>query len=158
MKINYAKLVVALVACLAAGAIGSIFTAGAIPNWYAALNKPDLAPPNWVFAPVWTTLYILMGIAAYLVWDKGWKNKDVKVALDLFGAQLVLNIFWSIIFFGMKNPLYAFIEIIVLWLAIALTISKFNKIEKNAAYLMVPYIIWVSFAAYLNYSIWMLNP
>lgn len=158
MKINYVKLFIAVAASLMAGVVGSIFTAQSIPTWYASLNKPSFNPPNWVFTPVWTTLYILMGLAAYLVWDKGWSRRDVRVALDLFGAQLVLNTVWSIIFFGLRNLFYAFIEIMILWVAVALTIKRFYDIDKRAAYLLIPYIFWISFASILNYFVWQMNP
>jgi tryptophan-rich sensory protein len=157
MKTDVPKLAAAVVICLAAGVIGWVFTAGSIPTWYAGLQKPSYSPPNWVFAPVWTALYILMGISAYLVWTKGWGKKEVRSALSVFGAQLLLNTAWSIIFFGLKDPYYAFIEIVFLWAAIVLTIWKFNGISRNAALLLVPYILWVSFAALLNYSVWRMN-
>jgi len=157
MKINWIALIAAILICNLAGIIGSVFTFSAIPNWYATLVKPELSPPNWVFGPVWTTLYTLMGIAAYLVWEKGIKKKEVRKALGVFGVQLVLNSVWSIIFFGMNEIFYAFIEIIFLWLAIAASIFLFYKIDKRAAYLLIPYILWVSFAAFLNYNLWLLN-
>jgi len=140
-----------------AGIFGSVFTASSIPTWYATLARPEFAPPNWIFAPVWTTLFLLMGIAAFLVWRKGIGRTDVKIALGIFAVQLVLNVLWSVIFFGLQNPGGAFVEIIVLWLAIVATIITFVKISRPAAWLLAPYIAWVSFAAYLNYSFWMLN-
>lgn len=142
---------------LIAGAIGSLFTAPNIPTWYATLAKPELNPPSWVFGPVWTVLFVLMGTAAFLVWRKGTHKRDVQFALSIFGVQLVLNTLWSIIFFGLQKPNYAFLEIILLWTAIAATIVVFRNVSKLAAWLLVPYIIWVSFASYLNYMIWMLN-
>lgn len=151
------KLVLAIVVAELAGIIGSVFTASSIPTWYATLAKPELAPPNWVFGPVWTTLFALMGIAAFLVWKKGWERKEVKVALSVFLGQLILNTLWSIIFFGLQSPASALIEIFILWLAILLTIIVFARISKPAAWLLVPYLLWVSFATYLNYAIWMLN-
>lgn len=158
MKLNNAvKLIFSILICLLAGAIGSIFTISSIPTWYAALKKPFFNPPNWIFGPVWTTLYFLMGISLYLIWKKGIKTEESKVALLLFGFQLVLNALWSIIFFGLRLPLYAFILIIILWLAILFTIIKFYKITKPAAYLLIPYIMWVSFASVLNFYIWLLN-
>lgn len=141
--------------CLSAGAIGSIFTTSAIPAWYATLVKPTFSPPNWIFAPVWTTLYILMGISAYLVWVK--KNKNSKSALNLFWIQLVANIAWSYLFFGLQNPLLGLLWIILLWCLIISVIYKFSKIDKWAAYLLYPYIAWVSFAMFLNSNIWFLN-
>lgn len=157
MKINNAfKLIIALVVCQAAGIIGSLFTAPAIADWYADLSKPALNPPSWVFAPVWTVLFVLMGLAAFLIWKRGLDQKEVKLALGIFIAQLALNTLWSIIFFGLKNPGLAFIEIIILWLAILITIIVFGKISKAAAWLLVPYLLWVSFAVYLNFAIWQL--
>ncbi|MBN2250633.1 MAG: tryptophan-rich sensory protein [Candidatus Altiarchaeota archaeon] len=157
MAVDYPKLSIAILACLAAGFIGSIFTAEAIPTWYASINKPELSPPNWVFAPVWSTLYVLMGVSAYLVWKKGLGSRGVKTALLAFVIQLALNAAWSFIFFGMRNPFLAFVEIIALWVSIAATILLFYRISRPASYLLVPYIVWVSFAAYLNYAIWQLN-
>ena len=141
-----------------AGIIGSVFTAPSIPTWYATLAKPTLNPPSWVFAPVWTTLFLLMGIAAYLVWTRpNVKPRQRNIALSVFGVQLALNTLWSILFFGLQNPLAAFVEIIFLWLAILATIALFRGISRPAAWLLVPYILWVSFAAYLNFSLWRLN-
>ncbi len=150
-------LVIAIIIPQAAGLIGTVFTTPAIPTWYAALTKPALNPPSWVFGPVWTTLFVLMGIASFLVWRHGWDNKKVKVALSLFGVQLVLNTLWSIIFFGAQNPGLAFAGLVVLWLAIAATIITFARVSKAAAWLLVPYICWVTFAGYLNFAIWQLN-
>jgi len=158
MKLNnFLKLVIAIVVSELAGIVGSVFTVSSIPTWYATLQKPSFSPPNWIFGPAWTTLYFLIGIAAFLVWKKGLERKDVKIALGVFGVQLFLNTLWSIIFFGLHNPFWAFIEIIVLWLAILATISAFYKISRPAAYLLLPYILWVSFAAVLNFSIMILN-
>jgi translocator protein len=154
---DWFKLVVAVVVSEVAGIIGSIFTISAIPRWYATLAKPAINPPAWIFAPVWTTLYLLMGIAAFLVWRKGWDVKGVKAALSLFAIQLILNALWSIIFFGLHSPAWALVEIIAMWIVIVATIVVFAKISRAAAWLLAPYILWVSFAAYLNYSIWMLN-
>lgn len=158
MKINNAfKLIIALAICQAAGIIGSLFTRPAIGEWYAGLTKPALNPPSWVFAPVWTILFVLMGLAAFLVWKRGLEQKEVKIALGIFIVQLVLNTLWSVIFFGFKDPGLAFIEIIILWLAILATIIFFGKISKAAAWLLAPYLLWVSFAAGLNYYLWILN-
>ena len=154
---NFFKLVIAIVLSECAGIIGSVFTTPSIAGWYAGLAKPALNPPAWVFAPVWTTLFALMGIAAFLIWQKGLNRKDTKIALGVFACQLVLNTCWSIIFFGMHNIGGALIEITILWLAIAATIFVFAKISKPAAWLLVPYILWVSFAGYLNYSLWFLQ-
>ncbi len=159
MKIkNIAKLILAIVVCQIAGAIGSIFTFSSIPTWYATINKPSFTPPNWLFGPVWITLYTLMGVSLYLIWNKGLENKEVKSSLFIFSAQLSLNALWSILFFGLKSPLYAFIEIIILWITIAVTIFKFYKISKNAGVILIPYIIWVSIALTLNFYVWIRNP
>jgi len=158
MKLNnFLKFIVAVVFCELAGIIGSIFTVSAIPTWYAGLAKPALNPPSWVFGPAWITLYFLMGIAVFLVWKKGFERKDIKIALGIFTIHLFLNSIWSIIFFGLQNPGWAFVEIIFLWLAILATIIVFYKISRLAAFILLPYILWVSFAGYLNYSIWILN-
>ena len=157
MKLNKGELAAAIGLCLIAGFIGSIFTTPSIPTWYATINKPAFNPPSWVFAPVWTTLYILMGVALYLVWEKGLADKKVKLAVSIFGVQLALNVLWSALFFGLKNPFYAFIEIIFLWLTIAANIRVFWSIDKKASLLLIPYILWVSFAAVLNVSILLLN-
>lgn len=146
------KLILSLAVCQLAGIIGSIFTANSIPNWYQTLEKPFLSPPNWIFGPVWISLYILMGISLFLVWKK--KN---KIALILFFIQLILNSIWSVIFFGFQRIDIAFAEIIILWIFILLTIVFFFKISKLAAWLLIPYILWVSFAGYLNFSIWQAN-
>ena len=152
------KLVISIVVCQGAGIIGSLFTTPAIPTWYAALQKPAFTPPNWLFAPAWITLYLLMGIAAFLIWRVGLENRRVRTALIIFLVQLVLNSLWSVVFFGMQSPLYGIIVIIILWLAILLTILKFARISSLAAWLLVPYILWVSFASALNIAIWLLNP
>jgi benzodiazapine receptor len=151
------KLIIAIGFCLGAGAVGGFATAGAITGWYAGLNKPFFNPPNWIFGPVWTTLYILMGISLYLVWINPPAKKNPHRAEMLFGIQLFLNILWSVIFFGLKNPLAAFLEIILLWVAILLTWQKFKEISRKAAWLLVPYIAWVSFAGILNLAIVILN-
>lgn len=158
MKINDEfKLVIAIVISELADIIGSVFTMPSVTGWYAGIVKPSLNPPAWVFGPVWTTLFVLMGIAAFLIWKKGLDRWDVKIALGIFLGQLVFNTLWSIIFFGLHSPGGALIEIVFLWFAILVTIITFARISKPAAWLLVPYILWVSFASYLNYSIWMLN-
>jgi tryptophan-rich sensory protein len=151
------KLAVSIIACLAAGAIGSIFTRQAIPTWYATLEKPAFNPPNWLFAPVWTLLYIMMGVAAFLVWRKGLENRQVRIALIVFLVQLVLNVLWSVVFFGLESPLYGMVVIAALWVAILLTVLMFYRISLAASALMWPYLLWVTFAAVLNVSIWLLN-
>jgi tryptophan-rich sensory protein len=154
---NWLRLILSILICESAGLLGSIFTVSAIPTWYATLNKPPFNPPNWLFGPVWTLLYLLMGIALYLVWKKGWKRKDVKIALGVFFIQLLLNASWSIVFFGAQQILAAFIVIILMWIAILASIFLFYRISKAAAYLLIPYILWVSFAGVLNYSLLILN-
>jgi benzodiazapine receptor len=151
------KLIASIIICQLAGFIGSLFTTPAIPTWYATLRKPTFTPPSWVFFPVWTTLFLLMGISLFLVWQKTLKERKVKIALSLFAIQLVLNTLWSIFFFGLKSPLLAFIEIVILWFAILLTILKFFKVSKPAGILLLPYILWVSWAAVLNFFLWNLN-
>lgn len=155
MPINIPKLALSIGLCLGAGVLGSIFTISSIPTWYATLNKPPFSPPNWVFGPVWTTLYILMGISLYLVWVS--KSKVKSSALNIFWIQLALNTLWSIIFFGLKNPSLAFVDIIALWIVIFLTIKSFYKINKLAGNLLVPYLLWVTFATILNLSVVILN-
>jgi benzodiazapine receptor len=150
-------LVASLIICQSAGITGSIFTTPAIPTWYANINKPSFRPPNWVFAPVWTTLFLLMGIALFLIWKKGLKRKDVKIAFFFFIFHLVLNTLWSFLFFGLESPFAAFIEIIFLWISILVSIILFFRISKVAGILLIPYILWVTFASVLNFSIWRLN-
>ena len=164
MKINnFFKLIISIGISQSAGLIGSFFTFSAIPDWYSGLTKPALNPPNWVFGPAWITLYTLMGIAFFLIWlsftkASGEKEKrQIKIAFGIFGLQLLLNATWSIIFFGLQIPAWALVNIILLWVAILITIFIFYKISKTAAYLLIPYILWVSFAGYLNYAIWILN-
>jgi benzodiazapine receptor len=148
----------AIVICLLAGLIGSIFTAPAVPTWYATLTKPALTPPAWLFGPVWTVLFILMGIALYLVWRKGWEQKDVQVATAIFAVQLALNVLWSYFFFGLQVPFLALIEIVLLWVAVCITIGAFYRVSIPATALLLPYLLWVTFAAYLTYGIYTLNP
>lgn len=156
-KIKNIPLLIGLILlCEGAGIIGSLFTFSSIPTWYASLNKPIFSPPNWIFGPVWTTLYALMGISLYLVISD--KRKVIrKKALIVFGIQLLLNTTWSIVFFGLRDPLLALVNIILLWTAILFTIKYFYKINKFAGNLLIPYILWVSFAALLNLAIVLLN-
>lgn len=150
------KLAICLGLSLATGFFGSLVTVPSINSWYINLKKPVFNPPNWVFGPVWTVLFILMGISAYLVWCKGF-NKKIKAALIVFLIQLGLNFLWSFVFFGAHQPLGAFIDIVLLWIAILFTIINFHKLNKLAAYLLLPYLFWVSFASILNLSIVLLN-
>lgn len=155
MKVSWIKLIFAIAFCQFAGLVGSVFTFQAIPTWYATLNKPFFSPPNWIFGPVWTILYTLMGISLYLVWTS--KSKLKGEALKIFYAQLVLNSLWSIMFFGLKAPTLALLEILILWIFIAVSIVRFYKIHKTSAYLLLPYLLWVSFASVLNLAIVLLN-
>ena len=149
------KLFLAIIICEGIGILGSVFTISEISTWYAFLNKPFFSPPNWIFGPVWTTLYFLMGISAFLIYEK--KTKAKNMLLNLFGVQLLLNYFWSLIFFGLHLPSVAFIEIILLWSLIFVLIYKFWNVSKVASLLLVPYILWVSFASVLNLFIAILN-
>jgi len=147
------KLIISILLPFLASVIGGFFTSQSVSTWYITLIKPSFNPPSWVFGPVWTILYLLMGISLYLVWIKRYDKK----AFTVFGIQLFLNALWSVLFFGLQNPLFAFIEIIFLWAAILITIIYFYRINKISAYLLIPYILWVSFAAVLNISIVLLN-
>lgn len=149
------KLIISIIICQLAGIIGSFFTVSSIPEWYSTLQKPFFNPPNWLFGPVWTLLYFMMGISLYLIWVN--KDQLEKKVIIIFGTQLFLNTIWPIIFFGLKTPFWALIEIIFLWIAILLTIIESYQISKKAAYLLVPYLLWVSFAAILNLFLWQLN-
>ena len=154
---DIAKLVFSILLCQAAGIIGSVFTIESIPNWYAFLQKPWFTPPSWLFGPAWIALYMLMGIALFILWKKGIKTENSKASLSLFAIQLALNTAWPIIFFGLRMPALALVEIIFLWVAIASTIFLFWQPSKKAAILLVPCLCWVSFAALLNYAVWVLN-
>jgi len=151
------KLIVSILVCQLAGVIGSIFTRPSVPTWYAGLLKPRFTPPDWVFGPVWISLYFLMGIAAFLVWRRGLHHQVVRRALAIFGVQLVLNALWSFLFFGLKSPLAGLIGITILGIAIILTVQSFLKVSRTAGLLLIPYFLWVSFATGLNLSIWWLN-
>jgi benzodiazapine receptor len=155
--IDIIKLVVALVACQAAGVVGSVFTASGVGTWYAAINKPAFTPPGGVFAPVWITLYVLMGISAFLVWRIGLQDPWVRLGLIVFLIQLILNTAWSAVFFGARSPLAGFVVIIGLWIMILVNIVLFIRVSRPAGLLLVPYLAWVGFAGLLNGSIWLLN-
>ena len=157
MKVkSWTKLILSIALAQSAGAIGSLFTFSAIPTWYAFLNKPSFSPPNWLFGPVWTILYTMIGISFYLIWVN-YKKKD-SWAIKFFIFHLVLNSLWSIIFFGAKNLGLAFAEIIIMWSTIVYMIKNFYKINKWSSYLLIPYLLWVSFASILNFAVWRLNP
>lgn len=174
------KFIISILITQLAGVIGSLFTAPAISGWYAGLEKSALNPPNWLFGPVWTTLYLLIGIALYLVWANQWRVSRALMTsrtkpwnkyserlwtgswqkvntVAVFAIQLALNTMWSLLFFGIKSPGLAFGGILALWFAILFTIMNFYRISRAAAWLLVPYLLWVSFATYLNFSIWLLN-
>jgi translocator protein len=155
MKINWLLLIVFIVACNLIGAIGAIWTS-ADGDWYKNINKPNFNPPNWIFGPVWTLLFTLMGIALYLVWVAPASGARTT-ALFLFGVQFVLNVLWSYLFFGINSPLFSLIEIFVLLVFILITGFYFYFVNRFAGYLMVPYFLWVSFASILNYYLWKLN-
>jgi tryptophan-rich sensory protein len=179
-KSDWWKLVVSLAIPLLAGWIGSLVTMPAIGSWYVTLVKPALNPPSWIFGPVWTLLYILMGVSLFIVWKNGWivqnqllssRNKGWNPwtrrfwsgdwqkgnIITIFRIQLVLNVVWPVIFFGWHQPGLAFFEIIALWFSILYTIVNFYRVSKTAAWLLLPYIFWVTFAGYLNLAIWMVN-
>jgi len=156
-KKRFIRIAICVGICLFVGFIAAVATQSSVHDWYLNLNKPIFNPPNWLFAPVWTVLYILMGVAAGMVWNKGFYHKWVKTALYHFGIQLILNAFWSVIFFGLKLPFLALFVIIVLFILLLPTYKWFKVVDKNAAYLLLPYLIWVAFAAALNFEIWRLN-
>ena len=151
------KIIIAVAVCLGIGFFSGFATQSSIDTWYETLNKPAFNPPNWIFAPVWTLLYILMGIAAGIVWSKGFYHKWVKTALYHFIFQLLFNGLWSIVFFGFRSPGFALIVILVLLVLIVLTYKWFKIVNSTAAYLLLPYLLWVGFATILNFSIWQLN-
>lgn len=151
------KLAAAVLFCVMAGSLGSLVTVTGPDSWYATLQKPFFTPPGWVFAPVWITLFVLMGIALYIVIESGTRNRDVRIALGLFGIQFALNILWSFLFFGLRSPLLGFADIILLWIMIAATLMAFFRVQKSAAYLLIPYLAWVSLAAILNGAIYFMN-
>lgn len=154
---NTLKLIIAVAIPLVVGGTSGFFTVAGVESWYQAINKPSWNPPNWVFGPVWTSLYILMGVALFLVWKADTSAELKKIAVGLFAIQLLLNFCWSFIFFYLQQPGCAVVELAALWLFILLTIFAFAQVNKTAAWLLVPYISWVSFAGILNYTIWKLN-
>ena len=156
-KSDLLKLIVSLIICQLAGFVGSLFTTPSISTWYAFLEKPSFTPPNWVFSPVWISLFVVMGISLFLVWQKTLHYPGVRGAMFWFAVQLFLNMLWSALFFGLKSPFFAFIGIVFLLVAILLTMIKSFKVSRLAGILLLPYILWVSFAAFLNFSIWTIN-
>ncbi|SHG49636.1 TspO/MBR family protein [Flagellimonas flava] len=157
MKKKLTYIAVAVLVCLLIGFLSSFATQSSVNDWYTTLNKPSFNPPNWIFAPVWTLLYILMGVSAGIVWSKGFHHIWVKTALYHFGFQLLFNALWSIVFFGFQSPFWAFLVILVLLTLIMLTIKWFRVVSKLASFLLIPYLLWVCFATLLNYKIWELN-
>jgi tryptophan-rich sensory protein len=155
---SYPKLAAAVLFCLIVGSIGSLVTITGPGSWYTTLQKPFFAPPSWVFAPVWITLFVLMGIALCLIWESGTEKRAVKVALGIFGVQFFLNVIWSFLFFGLRSPLLGFIDILLLWVMIVTTIWAFYRVKKSAAYFLVPYLAWVTLASALNGTIYFMNP
>lgn len=154
---NIAKLLTSIIGCELVGFIGTPFTISAIPTWYATLNKPFFAPPNWLFGPAWTLLYFLMGISFYLIWKQDFKTLKAKIARKFFFVQLFLNLIWSPLFFGLRSPLLGLIDIVALWIFIVITIYKMHPVSKWASYLLIPYLLWATFATVLNGAILILN-
>ncbi len=157
MKKQITYIAISVAVCLMIGFLSSFATQSSVNDWYLELNKPSFNPPNWIFAPVWTVLYIMMGVAAGIVWAKGFYHIWVKTALYHFGIQLLFNALWSIIFFGFKNTFGALLVILALLVLLIFTIKWFKVVSKTAAYLLIPYLLWVCFATALNYKIWELN-
>lgn len=155
MLVDYAKLAVSIGICLSVGLIGSFLTVHGINDWYPTLTKPALTPPSWVFAPVWTALYVLAGLSLYLIWKS---RKSKPRTFLVFGANLVLNLLWSFLFFGLRSPILALVDVIALWGSIIIVIHYFGKADSKTVLLLAPYLVWVSFATYLNYEIAILNP
>ena len=156
---KFVKILLLVALCLGLGYFSSQVTLTSVKTWYPTLVKPSFNPPDWAFPVAWTTLFIFMGIAAGLVWAEiDDKSEQVKKALLFFGIQLILNVLWSILFFGLRNPMLALIEIVLLWFLIYETFVKFNRINTISGYLLIPYLIWVGFATILNASIVYLNP
>jgi tryptophan-rich sensory protein len=157
MKISHTiKLIISILLPLSVGAIAGMFTSQAVPAWYATLNRPSFNPPNWVFGPVWTTLYILLGISFFLIWKEE-ASKERDLAIKVFSIQMLLNFAWSFLFFYFNLIGAALIEIILLWISIASMIYLFFKIKPVAAYMNIPYLLWVSFATILNAEYYFLN-
>lgn len=156
-KINWTKLVIAVLICEVTGFVSGWLSNSGRDPWFDTIRKPEWNPPGWIFGPVWTTLYLLMGIALYIIWNSNAPKTQKQNALWLFAIQLFLNFWWSMIFFRFHLLGWALVEIIMLWISILLTILAFSKISKTAAWLLVPYIAWVSFATLLTYTIWSLN-
>lgn len=153
---QYKKLTISILIPLIVGLLGSIFTSSSVDNWYISLNKPSFNPPSYLFAPVWTVLFVLIGISFYFVWSKDFGSNKL-LTLGIYGLDLLLNLCWSVLFFGLRNPFLAFVEIIILWFIILINIIVFYRISKTSGLMLIPYLLWVSFASILNYSIFILN-
>ncbi|MFH1313504.1 MAG: TspO/MBR family protein [Candidatus Eisenbacteria bacterium] len=156
-RTHIVKLIVSIVVCQLAGVVGSVFTAKSVSTWYVTLRKPAFTPPGWLFAPVWISLYALMGIALFLVWRKGLESAGAKAAITIFAVQLVLNAAWSVAFFGTRSPLAGLVVIVLLLGAILVTIARFYSISIPAGILLLPYVVWVAFATLLNGWLYVLN-
>jgi benzodiazapine receptor len=152
------KLIISILIVFLAGSVGTIYTLKEITTWYVSLPKPGWTPPNWAFGPIWSTLYVLMGISLFLVWREGLDRKDVRIAILIFAIQLFLNVLWSLVFFGTHNIFGGLVFVIILWISILINIIVFYRVSKPAAIILIPYLIWVSIASYLNYSVFILNP
>ncbi len=152
-----AKLIISILICQVAGALGYFFATGNIKNWYQFLEKPIFNPPDWIFALTWIALYTIMGISVFLIWKREQKDICAHSALKLFWIHLFFNVVWSIIFFGLHSPGGALVDIIILWILILILLVKFFRINQWASYLLVPYFFWISFVTLLNFSIWYLN-
>lgn len=151
------RIFISIVICFLIGALSAFAIKSSVNTWYATLDKPGFTPPNWLFAPVWTVLYLIMGTAAGIVWARGFYHKWVKTALYHFGFQLLFNGLWSIVFFGFKRPLWGLMILLTLIVLILLTIKWFKVINKTAAYLLIPYLTWICYITIVNFSIWQLN-
>ena len=152
------KLIASILVVFLAGAVGTIYTLKEITTWYVSLIKPSWTPPNWAFGPIWSTLYVLMGISLFLIWREGLERKDVKIAILVFAIQLLINVVWSITFFATHNIFGGLVMVIILWISILINILVFYRISKPAAIILIPYLIWVTIAGYLNYTVFLLNP
>ena len=155
MTIDILKLIISIVICQLAGGIGAIFKVKAIPKWFIHLKKPSFNPPNWLFGPVWTILYLMMSISFYLIWVSGFSLASLP--LIAFFVQLILNVLWSALFFGARKPFMAFVEIIFLLISIVIVMILFYPNSHIAGYLLIPYLLWVMFASLLNFELWRLN-
>ena len=151
------RLILSIIICQMAGVIGSIFTAGSVTSWYPTLVKPSFSPPGFYIGLIWIVLFTLMGVSLFLICRETPSNPAARIALYFFAVQLIVNVLWSVAFFGMRSPISGLVVIALLWVLILITI-KFWPINRTAALLLIPYIVWVSIAAYLNFSIWRLNP